>query len=107
MFTTEVHRRPSPSRTTSFRIHTIRRRKKSKTVTWRIMKVLLHPKVNLRGNHRGMSKRKLYLFEWCQTKVREPRKRASQIVGADHNLEFVGIGFHDAEHALGRQPPHR
>ena len=83
------------------------RRQKSKAVTRRIMKVLLDAEVNLRCHHRSVSKRKLYLFEWCQADVREPREGPPQIVRAGHDVELVRISLHDCEHALGREPPRR
>ena len=60
------------------------------------MKVLLDAEVNLRCHHRSVSKRELYLFEWCQPGVRELREGAPEIVRAGHDAELIRIGFHDA-----------
>ena len=69
------------------------------------MKVLLDAEVNLGCHHRGVSKRKLDLFEWRLADVRKSRERPPQIVGADHNVKLVRISLHDREDALGREPP--
>src|ERR1700694_5053938 len=71
------------------------------------MKVLLDAEVNLRCNHRSVSKRELYLFEWCQADVCELREGSPQIVRASHDVELIRIGFHDCEYALGREPSWR
>src|SRR5215831_15085052 len=71
------------------------------------MKVLLDAEVNFRGHHRSVSKRELYLFEWCQPGVCELREGAPEIVRAGHNAELIRICFHDCEHALGREPSRR
>ena len=73
----------------------------SKAVTRCIAKVLFDAQVNLRCDYRGVSKRKLYLFEGCLSSVRELCERSPQVVRAGHHMKLVCIGLHNHKDSLG------